>query len=222
MASILAPPQPPSMPPNNSPAPEGNHSDSRASSPERDNAMQVENHPPRTLQAPQQSTNPVCDDTPQPPPQSTDPAEDDDHMDNPVGDDTLQPPPQSTDPAEDDNHMDIDEEGTNITTPTEPDLRRSSRISKAAVNPDLNMQKMSAAPPSRKSKGKQPKKAVSITKTEPLQSRPLIIGSKYMQLRYIDLTQVEVSQFSLWCFWALYSWYPTSPHLILWSFPELP
>ena len=73
MASILALPQPPSMPPHNSSASEGNHSDSWALSPEWDNAMQVENHPPRTLQAPQQSNNPVGDDTPQPPPQSTDP-----------------------------------------------------------------------------------------------------------------------------------------------------
>ena len=169
MASILAPP--PATPSHNSPAPEGHPSDSQASSPERDNAMQVENHPPRTLQAPQQSTNPV-------------------------GDDTPQPPPQSTNPAEDNDDMDIDEQGTSITTPTDSELRRSSRISQA-VNPRLNMQQMSAAPPSRKSKGKQPKKAVSITKTEPLQSRPLIIGSKYMHLRTIDLTQVEVSKISL-------------------------
>ena len=191
MASMLAPP--PATPPHNSPAPEANlansrasspesddpapeanPANSRASSPESDDAMQVEARPLRILQVAQQSTNPV-------------------------GDDTPQPSPRSTNPADDDSDMDVDEQGADVTSPSEPTLRRTSRVSKP-VNPGLNAPQMSATPPLRKSKGKQEKKTLPIPKTEPLPLRPLVFGSKYMHLRFIDLTQVEVSAFSFLSF----------------------
>lgn len=87
------------------------------------------------------------------------------------------------------NDMQVDELENN-----EP--RRSTRNIKP-VNPTDNTAQVSTAPPPRKSKGKQQKNTPSIIKSEIFQSRPRVIGSKYMQVNVIDLTQVEVSQISI-------------------------
>jgi hypothetical protein len=71
--------------------------------------------------------------------------------------------------------------------------RRSTRN----IKPVNNTAQVSIAPPPRKFKGRQQKKTASIVKSETFPSRPHIIGSKYMQVNVIDLTQVEVSQISL-------------------------
>jgi hypothetical protein len=111
-----------------------------------------------------------------------------------------QPPPESTNSAGND-HMQVDEHGTNETIPTEPALRRTPRDIKP-VNRTSNMQQLLPVPPSHKSKGKQQNKMSSIVKLQP---RPVVIGSKHMQLNFIDLTQVEVDRISLLCFGAFHS-----------------
>jgi hypothetical protein len=95
-----------------------------------------------------------------------------------------------------DENMDVDVPGPNANLPTEPVLRRTTRIVKP-VDHGLDMQQVVPAPPSRKSKGKQKKKTpATVTSATPL-PRPLVIGSKYMQFSVIDLTQVKVGTISL-------------------------
>jgi hypothetical protein len=106
---------------------------------------------------------------------------------------TPQAPPESTN-TRDGNSMEVDQPGTNATTPTEPTLRRTLCNIKP-VNHALNMQPVVPVPPSHKSKGKQQKKRPSTVKSVTPHPRPLVIGSKYMNFRFIDLTQVEVGTF---------------------------
>jgi len=163
------------MPPHDSPAPDGSAPDSQTSPAERDNAMQVE---------------------------------DDQADDNSMQVEAIprggapQPPAESTNPAGND-HMEVDEHGANETIPTERALRRTSRNIKP-VDRASNMQQLLPATPKRKSKGRKQKKTPSIVKSEALQPRPVVIGSKHMQLNFIDLTQVEVSGNSLLCFGAFH------------------
>ena len=133
---------------------------------------------------------------------------------------TSQAPPKSTN-NRDDNSMEVDEPGTNATTTTEATLRRTTRNIKP-FNYTLSMQPVVPVPPSGKSKGKQQKKTPSTMKSATPHPRPLVIGSKYMNFRFIDLTQVEVSTISLLYFGALHSSPPSSAHLLPWSSPELP
>jgi hypothetical protein len=179
MASILAPP--PSTPPQNSTAPDGNPPHSRASSQVDDDVMQVEPVPPGS---------------------------------------TSQAPPESTN-TRGDNSMQVDEPGANATAPTEPALRRTPRNIKP-VDRTRDMQLVVPVPPSRKPKGKQPKKVPPTVKSATPHPRPLVIGSKYMKFRFIDLTQVEVGTISLLYFGALHSSSPSSAHLPPWSSPEFP
>ena len=136
--------------------------------------------------------------------------------DSPPGD-TPQPPPELTNSTGEDN-MQVDEHGTNETIPTEPVLRRTPRNIKP-IDHASKMQQLLPAPPSRKSNGKKQKKTV---KSESLQPRPVIIGSKHMQLSFIDLTEVEVRRISLLCSGAFHSCCPRSAHLIPWSSPAFP
>ena len=167
---------PASTPPHDSHSPVGNAPDSLTSPPEHHNEMDVE--------APPEGDNVMQVEA------------------IPRGG-APQPPPETTNSA-DDEHMDIDTRGTEETIPAEPALRRTTRNIKP-VDRDSNMQQALAAPPPRKPKGRKQKKTPSTVKSDPLQPRPLLIGSKHMQLSFIDLTQVEVSRISLLRFGALHS-----------------
>ena len=158
---------PPSTPPQISTAPVGNPPDSQASPQGDDNPMRVESVPTAS--------------TSQAPPEPTN---------NGDGENTSQVPPESTN-SEDGDGMQVDEPEA-----TAPTLRRSTREIKP-VNHALMLQPVAPVPPSQKSKGKQPKKTPSNVKSGTPHPRPLVIGSKYMNISFIDLTQVEVGIISL-------------------------
>ena len=108
---------------------------------------------------------------------------------------TLQAPPKSTNNW-DDNSIEVDEPGTNATTPTEATLRCTPCNIKP-FNYVLSMQPVVPVPPSGKSKGKQQKKMLSTMKSATPHPWLLVIGSKYMNFCFINLTQVEVGTISL-------------------------
>ena len=105
---------------------------------------------------------------------------------------TSQTPPELTN-SEGGNRMQVDEPEV-----TEPTLQCTAREIKP-INHALMMQSVAPVPPSQKPKAKQQKKASSNFRTEISTShpRPVVIGSKYVKISFINLMQIEVSIISL-------------------------
>jgi hypothetical protein len=94
-----------------------------------------------------------------------------------------------------DDGMDVDDEGGNATLLDNPPLRRSGRnIKSRSGEPDQGQaDDHTQALHSSSRPAKQSKRKV-VVKTEDKNLFPRVIGSKYIQYSFIDLTQIEVSQ----------------------------
>ena len=109
--------------------------------------------------------------------------------------DGVAPSSVTSDHGADDQSMQVDEEDHNSTMLVEHPLRRTARNIKPTLT-DLNaIQAQQHAPGQKKRR--------YIQKYEGVQLFPHVVGSKYMHVSFIDLTQTEASQNPLPSMWTL-------------------
>jgi hypothetical protein len=126
------------------------------------------------------------------------------------GDDTSTSPAPSTSMFNKANqhnskrkHGDLEEEESDLSEEDISEgntLRRSTRNIKTPNLPFKTEPRSAIPQPKRKGSSKRPKKTahpLSVAKSEEFHAHPIFRGSTYMHLRFIDLTQIEAGEISL-------------------------